>query len=197
MVRPRSVVGVLLAGVLLALPAAAWGAADVDIRGAWRFQPAGAGTALADQVHVLTTGTTTGGVFSGDTTYPDGGRFGTVTYTVDGLGFTAVNPYTITAYTATWTGTISADGQTMSGTWSDTLGQRGGFTATRTCASAKTAEAKQSSQACPPRYTPEQKRYAEERRRAYANSNLYFQGMAVAWGGAAVYFGATGAGAVP
>ncbi len=325
MTRMRILAGAVAALAVLALPAAGLGAASVDIRGTWSFQPAG-GVSLAAQLHVLTAGDVASGVFTGDTTLPNGNRFGTVTYTVDGLAFTAVNPYTGGGYTATWTGTIAPDGQTMSGSWTSNAGQAGQFTATRKrpsavrvvcnrgpsptddaqctaevgdagpapgrvptgtvtwsatvgsfpngttctlepspgspnvafcaatyrggpegipagvalpvtatyggdtlnagasgshelvqagppsgplpgqpppppgapdpCATAsKAAGAKQSSQACPPRYTPEQKRDAEERRRAYANSNLYFQGMAVAWGGAAVYVSATGAGA--
>jgi hypothetical protein len=40
-------------------------------------------------------------------------------------------PYrTLPAYTATFTGTLSADGKTITGTWSDTYGQHGEFTAT-------------------------------------------------------------------
>jgi hypothetical protein len=125
----------LIAAVVLAASAVspAAGASSVDMRGTWTLQTYfSSGAFVNTQYHVLTSGDIDSGVFTGTTTLSlTGAPFGTVTYTVGGLGFTATNPYTSVSYTASWAGSVSADGRSMSGTWTDTNRRGGTFTATR------------------------------------------------------------------
>ncbi len=66
----------------------------------------------------------TSGSLSGEGT-GSSGPFATISGSVSGSSVTVVTTYTSVSYTATFTGTVSADGTTMSGTWSDTNGLSG------------------------------------------------------------------------
>lgn len=74
-----------------------------------------------------------GGTVTGDTaTTATGAAYGTVSGTRAGNTVALTNPYNDGVYTATMSGTIAAGGTSASGTWSDTNGQSGTFTATLT-----------------------------------------------------------------
>jgi hypothetical protein len=104
----------------IAVPSGASGA-NGSLAGTWAC--CGAGGA-AEQTWVLTAdgkGDGSGNGLSWPMTWSNGG--GAVTI--------VTGPYrTLPGYTATFTGTLSADGKTITGTWSDTYGQHGEFTAT-------------------------------------------------------------------
>jgi hypothetical protein len=104
-----------------------------DITGTWKC--CGAGGAAA-QTWVITsgTGTLSGHGSGGPYTFPISG-------TVSGNRATIITgPYDqLPGYTGTLTATISADGNTISGSWTSNIGQSGTFTATRTGAPAGTS----------------------------------------------------------
>jgi hypothetical protein len=70
------------------------------------------------------------GVLTGTATYPSGAAFASISGTVSGLDVKIVTTYSGSAYVATFTGKLAADGGTMSGTWSAGE-QTGTWTATR------------------------------------------------------------------
>jgi len=59
-----------------------------------------------------------------------GGTFATISGSVSGSSVTVVTTYTGSSYVATFTGTVSGDGGTMSGNWSSNASQSGTWTAT-------------------------------------------------------------------
>ncbi len=103
-------------------------AADsTNITGTWNCCGAG-GAATQDFVI-----TDSGGSLSGTGVAPSGGVFADITGSVSGDDVTIVTTYNEFAagYVATFTGTISEDGTTMSGDWSSNRDPSGTWTATR------------------------------------------------------------------
>jgi hypothetical protein len=98
----------------------------VDLAGTWSC--CGAGGA-GEQDFVITAGT---GSLSGAGLTPGGAEYAKITGSVSGSSVRIVTTYTTTAgYVATFTGTVSADGNTMSGSWVSNQHQSGTWTATR------------------------------------------------------------------
>lgn len=64
--------------------------------------------------------------------YPSGGQFALITGSVTGNKVKVVTTYTGQSYVATFLGTLSANQNSMSGTWKGPGGQAGSWTATRT-----------------------------------------------------------------
>jgi hypothetical protein len=99
------------------------GAAQTGLNGAWQCCNAGGADS---QVFVMNGGT--------GTAYQtiDGGEFATITDSDNGGQIKIVTNYTNSSYVATFLGTLAADDQSMSGTWTSTEGQVGTWSATRT-----------------------------------------------------------------
>jgi hypothetical protein len=74
------------------------------------------------------------GSFSGSAEFPSGGAFSPISGTATGGSVSlTTGPYSDgSGYSATFTGTISADNNSMSGTWQSNASQSGTWTATRT-----------------------------------------------------------------
>jgi hypothetical protein len=99
-------------------------ATKYDIAGKWSC--CGTGGAGA-QDFVITSGT---GALAGTDTYPSGGVFAKISGTLTGSTVKIVTTYTGSSYVATFSGTIAAGGNTMSGHWA--AGKAGGtWTAAR------------------------------------------------------------------
>jgi hypothetical protein len=99
------------------------GAAQTGLNGAWQCCNAGG---AASQVFVM----------NGDsgTVYQStsGSPFATITDSDNGGNIKIVTTYTDSTYVATFLGTLAADDQSMSGTWSSNANQSGTWSATRT-----------------------------------------------------------------
>ena len=104
-----------------------------SVAGSWSC--CGAGGA-AEQSFAITE---SGGSLSG-TASTSGGPFSPISGSISGTSVTIVTgPYTTDpGYTATFLGTLSANGESMSGTWSSNVGQSGTWSATRTSGSPTT-----------------------------------------------------------
>jgi hypothetical protein len=117
--------------VLLALPAGAAASTPHDLRGTWDC--CGAGGAASQKFNItsmnVSTGAFTGNGGNQTYTYP-------ITGTANGNSVTLVTgPYNqLPSYKATFTGTISADSKSMSGTWTTGTNPQGTWTATRATA---------------------------------------------------------------
>ena len=68
---------------------------------------------------------------TGTDSSPGGGVFSTISVSRNGLNVAIITPYTDSSYSATFTGTMNPDGQSMGGTWKSKIGQSGTWTATR------------------------------------------------------------------
>ena len=102
--------------------------AAVDIAGTWRC--CGAGGA-SPQNWLITSGT---GSLHGTAELPSGQKFATISGSITGNGVHLVLTYLKSfsaGYVATFNGTVSPDGNTMSGPWTSNTGQAGTLTATR------------------------------------------------------------------
>ena len=130
----RTRAGLIAASALLAIlfgnslfvgPAAA--ASPDDITGTWTC--CGGGGA-APQNFVITSGS---GSLAGTGVLPSGGVYASITGSESGGAVTIVTTYNSFApgYVATFTGTVSADGNSMSGAWVSNSHQSGTWTATR------------------------------------------------------------------
>ena len=108
-------------------------AATPDVRGTWSC--CGAGGAGA-QTWVITSASGTGKGSGGGSTWP---MHGSVSGT--SVSLTTGPYYNLPDYTAVLVGTFSKSGNTMSGTWSDTYGAHGTWTATRSGGSKKQEQA--------------------------------------------------------
>jgi hypothetical protein len=126
--RPALAVAVLAALAVAFAPGPVTAQTSFDITGVWDCCGAGGAfpsswtlTAL-DQSTGEFSGTGSGGAY----TWPTTGR-------IEGNSLTiTTGPYNeLPSYTATWTATLAADGQSMTGSWSDTNGQSGTFTTTK------------------------------------------------------------------
>ncbi len=104
-----------------------------SVAGSWSC--CGAGGA-AEQSFAITE---SGGSLSG-TASTSAGPFSPISGSISGTSVTIVTgPYTTDpGYTATFLGTLSANGESMSGTWSSNIGQSGTWSATRTSGSPTT-----------------------------------------------------------
>ena len=117
------VVAVLSACGVFALPASA----SVDITGNW--QCCGDGGATAHTMKI-TAGTESS---QGSAVSTDGTVFATISGQLNGNSATIVETSTIdVGYVATFTGTVSSDGLSMSGGWVSNHSQSGTWSATRT-----------------------------------------------------------------
>lgn len=99
------------------------GAAQTGLNGAWQCCNAGG---ASSQVFVMNGGT--------GTAYQStaGGEFATISDSNNGGQIKIVTTYTNSTYVATFLGTLAADDQSMSGTWTSNIGQAGTWSATRT-----------------------------------------------------------------
>jgi hypothetical protein len=99
------------------------GAAQTGLNGAWQCCNAGG---ASSQVFVMNGGT--------GTAYQStaGGEFATISDSNNGGQVKIVTTYTDSTYVATFLGTLAADDQSMSGTWTSNIGQAGTWSATRT-----------------------------------------------------------------
>jgi hypothetical protein len=121
---------VLLAFGVLGASGTAGASTTHDLRGSWSC--CGSGGAGA-QTFNITTMDLSSGSFSGTANYPSGSAFSPITGTASGDSVSlTTGPYYGSSYSATFTGTISADNNRMSGTWMSNSSQSGTWTATRT-----------------------------------------------------------------
>ena len=101
-------------------------ATSFDLRGTWTLDTGFARSTETITEMDLNTGNYSGRGGANNFTWPTQG-----TATGNNVRFTT-GPYDqLQSYTATFEGIISADGNTITGTWTDTNGQRGNFTQTR------------------------------------------------------------------
>lgn len=117
---------VVVAAVALALVGSSRAGAQVDIAGTWSC--CGSGGA-GQQNFVITSGS---GSLAGTATGPDGQVFAALTGSISGDDVKIVTTYGSSdpGYVATFLGTLSTAGNTMSGTWTSNIGQSGTWTAT-------------------------------------------------------------------
>lgn len=139
--RPRrgvpSLVALVIAWGLLLAVGSASASTTHDLTGTWSCCSPGSG-GVATQTWTITTMDKASGAFSGT------GKGGSYTFPISGTAngdsvTLTTGPYNeLKTYTAVFTGTISADSKTISGTWDDdkTPEPRGTFTATRPSAPA-------------------------------------------------------------
>ena len=130
--RWSALVLALGASLMLSVSAAA---APTDVSGTWSC--CGSGGAGVQTWVITESGS---GALTGNGLTPSGSVFATITGSVSGSNVTVVTTYNSFApgYVATFVGTLSADGSTLSGSWSsnDKPPQTGTWTATRKRASA-------------------------------------------------------------
>ena len=118
-------------GLWCALAAPALAASD--LRGTWTAKISLGGSLNNTQYWRLSAGNPAAGTYTGETaTTPAGNAFGTLTATLSGSAFQMTNPYSGGGYTATFTGTLAADGVSLSGTWTSGPSQTGTWTAALT-----------------------------------------------------------------
>ncbi len=141
----------VLPAILCALLAPA-GAAAATIAGTWSC--CGSGGASAQTWTIAEAAGSLSGTASQST------PFSPISGSVSGMSVTIVTgPYTNDpSYTATFVGTIAANGETMSGTWSSNAKQTGTWTATRTSPPSK----EQEEQAAAAKKVQEEKEKAEK-----------------------------------
>jgi hypothetical protein len=128
-IQLRAVVAAFaLIGALIAAAGTATASTPHDLTGTWSCcGPGGAGS----QTWTITAMDKSSGVFSGT------GKGGCCTFPVKGTATgdsvtLTTGPYEpLTSYTATFTGTLSADSKTLTGSWKDNGAGKGTFTATR------------------------------------------------------------------
>ena len=127
-----SITAVLIALLATSLfPAPATASTTHDLKGRWTCcGPGGAGAQDWD----ITSTSLGSGNFSGTGYYPGTNNpFSPISGNVNGASVSlTTGPYIGSSYSATFTGTISADDKTMSGSWTSNAGQNGTWTATRT-----------------------------------------------------------------
>ena len=126
--RRLCVVAVAAAGLLtLGGPAAVGAGPGVDLTGTWEC--CATGGAASSQL-VFTSGT---GSLAGKAELPDGTVFASISGSVAGNQVRLVETYNSysSGYVGTLVGTVSADGASMSGTWTSNQNQSGTWTATR------------------------------------------------------------------
>ncbi|MDX6697479.1 MAG: hypothetical protein QOE65_876 [Solirubrobacteraceae bacterium] len=122
-------VALVIAG---AVPVAAGASTPHDLRGTWDC--CGSGGAGA-QKFVIDAMDQASGNFTGRATYANGTAFSDIAGTANGNSVSlTTGPYYGSSYSATFTGTIAADSQSMSGTWQSNASQSGTWTATRSTA---------------------------------------------------------------
>jgi len=120
-------VGLVVAGVLFIAPGlfgAEPGAAQnthQGLNGTWECCGAGG----ASQQDFVMNGN------SGTADFPGGGEFATISDSDNNGQVSITTNYTGSSYTATFVGTLSADDDSMSGTWTSNAGQSGTWSATR------------------------------------------------------------------
>ncbi len=125
--RRLGLLGVLVLTVLALAGAGAARPTAADLTGTWHC--CGGGGAAA-QDFVITSGK---GALAGQAVLPGGQVFAAITGSVSGTHVTIVTTYNAFApgYVAPFVGTLSGDGNTITGTWTSNRGQAGTFTATR------------------------------------------------------------------
>jgi hypothetical protein len=147
----KSLRDLLLTGVALVVAVAALGPASAaaegtpNISGTWSC--CGTGTAAVPKTWTITD---SGGVLSGMASDPSATDYSPLSGSINGTSVTIVEgPYTsVPSYTATFVGTVSANGESMSGTWSDTFGRKEEtWTAMRTSGPINEEEAKKAEEA--------------------------------------------------
>lgn len=127
--RSLAVLVLLVAAILFAvlgsspLHAPLAGAAQTGLNGAWQCCNAGG---ASSQVFVMNGSTGTAYLSTA------GGEFATITDSDNGGQVKIMTTYTNSTYVATFLGTLAADDQSMSGTWTSNVGQAGTWSATRT-----------------------------------------------------------------
>src|SRR5688572_8438836 len=104
-----------------------------DLRGVWSVDVSLGSTFNNTQGWQIDTMDEQTGRFTGS---DEGNTRWSITGTANGDGVTLTTDYFGGGYSATFTGTIGAGSNTMQGTWSDTNGQSGSWTARRTSTSA-------------------------------------------------------------
>lgn len=129
---PRRLLAVLVLAVGVIAPAlflgtASGDTADAQMTATWNC--CGDGGAAAQDFLI----SASGGSLSGTARLPDGQTFARISGSRAGDAVTIVTTYTALrpGYVATFVGTLAPGASSISGSWSDTLGQRGTFTATR------------------------------------------------------------------
>ena len=120
---------VVMACLSLVTPGLTAAKASSDISGSWSCCGAGGAAAQTWKITMSPSGTLSGSGGGSPYTYPITGK-------VTGTSVTlTTGPYTqLPSYSATFTGTISANGRTMTGNWTSNQSQSGTWTATRTSA---------------------------------------------------------------
>ena len=117
--------------VLVLAPSITSAATSFDLKGRWTCcGPGGAGQQDWD----ITSTNLGSGNFSGTGYYPGTNTpFSPISGNANGSSVSlTTGPYIGSSYSATFTGTISGDNNTMSGSWTSNAGQSGTWTATRT-----------------------------------------------------------------
>ncbi|MDX6699156.1 MAG: hypothetical protein QOE65_2553 [Solirubrobacteraceae bacterium] len=124
--RRRALRALLALTLVLAAPGVAAASTTHDLRGDWRVcgpdkppgTPANAPCTAADQLWHITSMDLSTGAFTGNGsgTPPNNLTF-QMSGTATGDAFDMRNPHDTISYEAHWTGTISADGNSMSGNW--------------------------------------------------------------------------------
>lgn len=110
------------------LPCAAFA---IDMKGDWSIVTDWQGGKYP-QAWKVTTQAAPDGPFSGISTSSVGGsKFGDIFGSISGRSFTLTNPYTSLNYTGDFIGTVSEDGDHVTGTWTSTWSQSGTFVGTR------------------------------------------------------------------
>lgn len=132
-----AVLPLLVAAGVLAAATPAPASTPHDLRGTWEC--CGGGGA-GRQNFVVETMNQSSGDFTGRATYANGSAFSPIKGNANGSSVTlTTGPYYGSSYSATFTGTIAADGKTMSGSWQSNASQSGTWTATRRAAGRPTA----------------------------------------------------------
>jgi hypothetical protein len=97
---------------------------SVNITGTWNCCGSGGAATQSWMITQSDSGSLSGSASD------QGGTFATISGSVSGSSVTVVTTYTGSSYVATFTGTVSGDGGTMSGNWSSNASQSGTWTAT-------------------------------------------------------------------
>ena len=123
---------ILLLAALVAVAAVGLATAQTthDLRGTWSIDVSLSGTFNNTQGWQINTMDQSSGRFAG--AEAGSAPRWTIDGTANGDSVTLTTDYTGSSYVATFTGTIGAGTETMSGTWSDTNGQSGTWTGTHT-----------------------------------------------------------------
>jgi hypothetical protein len=154
-------------------PASAAAEGTPNISGTWSC--CGTGTAAVPKTWTITD---SGGVLSGMASDTSATDYSPLSGSINGTSVTIVEgPYTsVPSYTATFVGTVSANGESMSGTWSDTFGRKGEtWTAMRTSGPINEEEIKKAEEA---KKKKEEEEKAGKRKAAIqVNCDTFYPGL--------------------